>query len=242
MAPLAQARDRGQRRSGDHGRDTLQDPENAVVDKDRADAGRSVDSGRATRPRTGAFRPPRLRATDGHPGGATVSGPPGVRVDAGVAGRVELRRLDAAGDQMPAQSARSRISRARPHPFPVPCAAAASTGGLRSRTGALLVLPRERRNPDRITPRPRIREETGRGRGRILAAGEGKPLARTGQRGAGSEYGSKMAPRRAPLPRSQATAGNRSIRGAPTARNAQAYGDSEADVGLRRRGIAELAQ
>ena len=32
MAPLAHARDWGQRRSGDHGRDPIQDPENAVVD------------------------------------------------------------------------------------------------------------------------------------------------------------------------------------------------------------------
>ena len=36
MAPLAEAGDRGQRRSGDHGRDPLQDPENALVDKNRA--------------------------------------------------------------------------------------------------------------------------------------------------------------------------------------------------------------
>ena len=50
------------------------------------------------------------------------------------------------------------------------------------------------------TPRPRIREKAGRGRGRVLAAGEGKPLARTGQRGAGSERGPKLATRRAALP------------------------------------------
>src|SRR5208282_1849260 len=143
---------------------------------------------------------------------------------------------------MPAQPARSRISRARSYPFPVPRAAAASTGGLRSRTGALLVLPRDRRNPDRITPRPGIREEAGKGRGRVLAAGEGKPLARTGQRGAGSERRSKVAARCIALPRSQAPAGKRGSRGAHAARNAQAYGDSEADVGLRRRSIAELAQ
>ncbi len=67
-------------------------------------------------------------------------------------------------------------------------------------TGALLVLPRDRRSPDRNTPRPGIREAAGRGRGRVLAAGEGKPLARTGQRGTGSERGSKMASRRAALP------------------------------------------
>src|SRR5271166_4064737 len=51
-----------------------------------------------------------------------------------------------------------------------------------------------------ISPRQRIREEAGRGRGRVLAAGEGKPLARISQRGAGSERGSKMASRRAALP------------------------------------------
>ena len=142
----------------------------------------------------------------------------------------------------PLSLAGSRISRAGSYPFPVPCAAAASTGGLRSRPGALLVLPRERRNPGRDTPRPGIREETGRGGGRVLAAGEGKPLARTGQRGTGPECGSKMASRRAPLPRSQAPAGKRSIRGAQAARNAQAYGDSEADVRLWRRSLEELAQ
>ena len=220
MAPLAQARDWGQRRSGDHGRDTIQDPENALVDKNRAYAGRSGGSGSATRSRTGAFRPSRIRATNRNPGGAAVPGPRRVRVDAGVAGRAELRRLHAPGDQMPAQPARSRISPARSYPFPVLCAAAASTGGLRSRTGALLVVPRDRRNPGRNTPRPRIREETGRGGGRVLAAGEGKPLARTGQRGTGSERRSKLASRRAALPRSQAPAGKRSIRGAQAARNA----------------------
>src|SRR5271157_1928624 len=98
MAPLADARDWGQRRSGDHGRITLQDPENAVVDKDRAYAGGFGGSGSATRSRTGAFRPSRVRATNRNPGGATVSGPWRVRVDAGVAGRVELRRLHALGD------------------------------------------------------------------------------------------------------------------------------------------------
>src|ERR1035437_4833772 len=98
MAPLAHARDWGQRRSGDHGRDSLQDPENAVVDKDRAHAGRMGGSGSATRSRTGAFRPSRVRATNRNPDGATVSGPRRVRVDAGVAGWTELRRLHALGD------------------------------------------------------------------------------------------------------------------------------------------------
>src|ERR1019366_1041487 len=113
---------------------------------------------------------------------------------------------------MPAEPPGSRISTGRSYPFPLPCAATASTGGLRSRTGALLVLPRDRRNPDRNTPRQRIREEAGRGRGRVLAAGAGKPLARTGQRGTGA------------------------------ARNARAHGDSEADVRLWRRSLEELAQ
>src|ERR1019366_2993671 len=94
----------------------------------------------------------------------------------------------------------SRISTGRSYPFPLPCAATASAGGLRSITGALLVLPRDRRNPGRDTPRQRIREAAGRGRGRVLAAGAGKPLARIGQRGTGSERGAKMASRRAALP------------------------------------------
>src|SRR5208282_4254578 len=220
MAPLAHAGDWGQRRSGDHERYRLQDPENALIDKDRTYAGSFGGSGSAARPRTGAFRPSRVRATNRNPGGATVSGPPRVRVDAGVVGRVELRRLHAPGDQMPAQPPGSGISTARSYPCPVPCAATASTGGLRSRTGTLLVLPRERRNPGRNTPRQRIREEAGRGRGRVLAAGKGKPLARIGQRGTGSERGSKMASRRAALPRSQAPDGKRSIRGAQAARSA----------------------
>ena len=41
-------------------------------------------------------------------------------------------------------SLRDRASaQRRSDPFPVPCATTASTGGLRSRTGALLVLPRD---------------------------------------------------------------------------------------------------
>ena len=51
-----------------------------------------------------------------------------------------------------------------------------------------------------VRPDTRIREAAGRGRGRVLAAGEGKPLARTGQRGTGSERGSEMASRRVALP------------------------------------------
>src|ERR1035441_7776750 len=98
MAPLAQARDWGQRRTGDHGTDSLQDPENALVDKNRAYAGRFGGSGSATRSRPGAFRPSRVRATNRNPDGATVSGPRRVRVDAGVVGRAQLRRLHAPGD------------------------------------------------------------------------------------------------------------------------------------------------
>src|ERR1039457_494689 len=70
---------------------------------------------------------------------------------------------------MPAEPPGSRISTGRSYPSPLPCAATASTGGLRSRTGALLVLPRDRRNPGRNTPRQGIREEAGRGRSRVLA-------------------------------------------------------------------------
>ena len=50
MAPLAHAGDRGKRRSGDYGRDRLQDPENALVDKNRgsqeASAGPAARRGR----------------------------------------------------------------------------------------------------------------------------------------------------------------------------------------------------
>src|SRR5208283_2937195 len=107
----------------------------------------------------------------------------------------------------------SRVSTGWSYPYPVPCAATASTGGFRSRTGALLVLPRDRRIPRRNTSRQRIRGKAGRGRGRVLAAGEGKPLARIGQRGTGPERGSKLASGRDALPRSQAPDGKRSIRG-----------------------------
>jgi predicted phage-related endonuclease len=53
---------------------------------------------------------------------------------------------------------------------------------------------------------------------------------------------SKLASRRAALPRSQAPAGKRSVRGAPAARNAEGYGDSEADVRLWRRSLEKFAQ
>jgi putative phage-type endonuclease len=51
-----------------------------------------------------------------------------------------------------------------------------------------------------IRPRPEICEATGRGRGRLLAVGNRKPLARTGQRGTISGCRSKVAPHRASLP------------------------------------------
>src|SRR5271154_1635066 len=143
MAPLADAGDRSQRRSGDHGRDRLQDPENALVDKNRTNAGTLGGSCSATRSRTGAFRPSRLRATNRNPDGAIVPSPPGVRVDASVAGRAQLRRLHARGNQVSAQLPGSRISTARSCSVPVLCAVATSTGGLRSGTGALLVVSRE---------------------------------------------------------------------------------------------------
>src|SRR5277367_6063482 len=143
MAPLAHAGDRSQRRAGYHGRDRVQDPENALVDKDRAYAGSFGGSGRATRSRTGAFRPSSIRATNRNPGGTTVPGTWRVRVDAGVVGRAQLRRLHARGDQVSAQLPRSRISTARSCSVPVLCAITAPAGGLRSRTGALLVVSRE---------------------------------------------------------------------------------------------------
>ena len=125
------------------GETAVQDPENALVNKDRAYAGSSGGSGSATRSRTGAFRPSRIRATNRNPSRAAVPGPPGVRVDASVAGRAQLRRLHARGDQMPAQPPGSHDSSARSNPFPVLRTTTASAGGLRSRTGALLVVPRE---------------------------------------------------------------------------------------------------
>src|SRR5208282_1940889 len=106
----------------------------------------------------------------------------------------------APGDQVSAQLPGSRISTARSCSVPVLCAITAPAGGLRSRTGALLVLPRDERNPDRNTPRPGIHEEATTGRGLVLATGEGESLARTGQRGTGSERRSKMASYRASLP------------------------------------------
>src|SRR5208283_661443 len=143
MAPLAHAGDRSQRRSGDHGRDRVQDPENALVDKNRAYAGGFGGSGSATRSRTGAFRPSRIRTTHRNPGGTTVLGPQRVRVDAGVAGRAQLRRLHARGNQMPAEPSGPHDSSARSYPFPLLRTTTASAGGLRSRTGALLVVSRE---------------------------------------------------------------------------------------------------
>src|SRR5271157_5167149 len=53
---------------------------------------------------------------------------------------------------MPAKPPRSCISTGRSYPFPIPCAATASTGGLRSITGALLVVRWNRRNPGRNSP------------------------------------------------------------------------------------------
>src|SRR5271170_3288296 len=143
MAPLANAGDRSQRRSGDHGRDRVQDSENALVDKDWTNAGSVGRSGSATRSRTGAFRPSRIRETHRDPGGAIVPSPPGVRVDASVAGRPQLRRLHARGDQVSAELPRSCISTARSYSIPVLCAITAPAGGLRSRTGALLVVSRK---------------------------------------------------------------------------------------------------
>src|SRR5258708_291336 len=101
---------------------------------------------------------------------------------------------------MPTQPAGSRISTGGSCPFAVLRAATAPAGGLRGTTGALLVLPRYRRNPDRNKSRPGIREAADRGRGRVLAAGKGQPLARTGQRGTGPERGPTMASRRPALP------------------------------------------
>ena len=153
-------------------------------------------------------------------------------MDARVTGRTELRRLHAPGNQMPAQPARSRIGAGGPYPFPVLRAAPASTGSLRSTAGALLVLPRDRRNPDRDSSRQGIRQAAGRGGDRVLAAGEGKPLARTGRRGTGAERGPAMAARRPALPRSQAAAGKPGVRGAQPARHAYAHGDRAADLRL----------
>src|SRR5271170_6358501 len=187
MAPLADEGYRSQRRSGDHGRNRIQDSENALVDKNRTNAGSFGGTGSATRSRTGAFRPSRIRATNRNPGRAAVLGPPRVRVDAGVAGRAQLRRVYARGNQVSSQLPQSRVSTPRSSPFPVLRTITAPTGGLRSRTGALLVVSRERRDSGRNTPRAGIREAAGRGRGRVLATGEGKPLARNGQRGTESE-------------------------------------------------------
>src|SRR5271156_2290443 len=101
MAPLAHAGYRSQRRSGDHGRDRVQDSENTLVDKNRTNAGSLGWSGSATRSRTGAFRPSRIRAANWNPGGTAVPRARKVRVDAGIVGRAQLRRLHARGNQMP---------------------------------------------------------------------------------------------------------------------------------------------
>src|SRR5277367_1587413 len=140
MAPLAYAGHRSQRRAGDHGRDRVQDPENALVDKNRAYAGSFGGSGSATRSRTGAFCPARIRATNRHPGGTTVPSTGRVRMDAGVVGRAQLRRLHARGDQVSAQLPGSRISTARSCSAPVLRTTTAPAGGFQSRTGALLVV------------------------------------------------------------------------------------------------------
>ena len=55
-------------------------------------------SGSTARSRTGAVRPSRVRATNRHPGGAAVPGSRTARLDAGVAGRFELRRLHGLGN------------------------------------------------------------------------------------------------------------------------------------------------
>ena len=201
MAPLAHAGDRRQRRPGDHGRDAVQDPENLWSIKtgrmQEAPAGPAARRGRELE---------HVRAV------ARTSDKPESRWSHCVWSTKSCEWMRAsldglsfdgstlAGNQMPAQPARSRISTARSDPFPVLRAVTASTGGLPSRTGPLLVLPRKRRNPDRNPPRPGIRQAAGRGRGRLLAAGEGRPLARTGQRRTGFECRSKMASHRASLP------------------------------------------
>ena len=119
---------------------------------------------------------------------------------------------------------------------------AARARGLTGGRGPLLVVRWQGGKPGQGTPRPRIPEAAVGCRGRVLAAGQGKRLARAGGRRTRLKRRSEMAPRRAPLSRSESTAGDSSCGRAQATRDAREHGNSAQDLWLRSRALEKLSK
>jgi hypothetical protein len=158
-----------QRRSGHHGRGGFQDAAHAVVDKDRPHAGRCRRAGGTARARAGTARAAGLRAGSWHPDGATLPGTRPTGMDACVARRPELRRLNRTRDQVPYECARPDSRSTWKRASALLRATAARARGLPGGGGPLLVVQWQRGKPCQSKPRSRIPEAAFGCRGCVLA-------------------------------------------------------------------------
>ena len=208
-----------------------------MVDKNRPHAGRRAGAGGAARARAGAARAAGLRAASRDPDGAALPGARPTGMDACIARRPELRRFNRTRDQVPHECARPDRRSTGKRTAAVLRATAARARGLAGGGGPLLVIRWQRRKPGQGTTRPRIPEAASGCRGRVLAAGQGKRLARAGGRRTRLERRSEMAPRRAALSRSEGAAGDGSRGRAQAARDAREPRDRAQDLWLRSRAL-----
>src|ERR1700719_1415458 len=128
-------------------------------------------AGGTARARAGTARPAGLRAGSWHPDGAALPGARSAGMDARIARRPELRRLNRTRDQVPHECARPNNRSTWKRASAVLRATAARARGLAGGGGPLLDVRWQRGKPDSGTPRPRIPEAALRRRGRVLAAG-----------------------------------------------------------------------